>query len=360
MPIGLITGITGQDGSYLAELLLEKGYRVCGIVRRSSTFNLKNIEHLTKKIELFYGDITDPACVMGILSKFVNEEERIEIYNLAAQSHVMTSFEMPFYTAQVDAIGTLNILEGIRLLNLKHKCRFYQASTSELFGKVVEVPQKETTPFYPRSPYGVAKLYAYWIVKNYREAYGIYGCNGILFNHESERRGKNFVTRKITWTIGQVLRGERKCLELGNLDARRDWGYAPDYVEGMWRILQEEEADDFVLATGEYHAVREFVEKSFQVAGIEIIWEGEGLDEVGKDKRSGNVLVKINPSFFRPTEVDELLGDPTKARRVLGWKPTVSFDEMIKRMVNHDMMGTDLETPSSPFSPIYSVEPDTI
>ncbi len=349
MRIGFITGITGQDGSYLAELLLEKAYKVYGLVRRASTFNTERIDHIFDRLELRYGDLSDPTNLLGVLAEIVKDWDQmngsqrdgpvhpIEIYNLGAQSHVMTSFQMPYYTAQADALGTLNLLEAIRALDAEKKCRFYQASTSELFGKVVETPQRETTPFYPRSPYGVSKLYAYWIVKNYRESYGIFAANGILFNHESERRGKTFVTRKITWTIGQILEGKKACLYLGNLDSLRDWGYAPDYVEGMWRMLQQDAPDDFVLATGEHHSVREFVEKAFRVAGLQIEWEGEGVQEVGKNPETDQILVRIDPKYFRPAEVDDLLGDPFKAEHLLGWKASVGFDTMIEKMVLHDL-----------------------
>jgi GDPmannose 4,6-dehydratase len=337
--VAFITGITGQDGSYLAELLLEKGYIVHGLIRRSSLINTNRIDHIFEKLILHYGDLTDSSCLVSILSNIKGrypEMERIEIYNLAAQSHVKVSFEIPEYTADTDAVGTLKLLEAIRTNKLEHIARFYQASTSELYGLVQEVPQTETTPFYPRSPYGVAKLYAYWIVKNFRESYGLFACNGILFNHESERRGHNFVTRKITIGLGKILRGEMDCLVMGNIDSKRDWGHAKDYVEGMWRILQHDIADDFVLATGEMHSVREFIEKTFAAKAIQIIWQGEGVNEVGYDKFSGKEYVRIHEKYFRPAEVDLLLGDATKARTILGWEPKIGFDELVERMVNSD------------------------
>lgn len=338
MKKALITGITGQDGSYLAELLLEKGYIVHGLVRRSSSFNRSRIEHIKFKdgeykdrFFLHYGDLTDSSNLNRILEKIEPEE----IYNLAAQSHVKVSFEVPEYTAEVDAIGTLRLLDAIR--ETKIGAKFYQASTSELFGKVQEIPQKETTPFYPRSPYAVAKLYAYWITVNYREAYNLFACNGILFNHESPRRGETFVTRKITLDIAKILKGEKDRLILGNLNAKRDWGYAGDYVEAMWLILQQDTPDDYVIATGETHSVREFCELAFKYVGIDIIWEGEGLEEKGIDKKTGKILVEVDPEYFRPTEVEFLLGDPTKAKQKLGWTPKVKFEELVKMMIEHDL-----------------------
>ena len=343
MKKALITGITGQDGSYLAEFLLEIGYEVHGIVRRSSTFNRGRIEHLylarhikdqkdNGGLTLHYGDMTDSSSLMCILQAVQPDE----IYNLAAQSHVKVSFEVPEYTAEVDAVGTLRLLEAVR--NLSLKARIYQASTSELFGKVVEVPQKETTPFYPRSPYGVAKQYGYWITKNYREAYGLFAVNGILFNHESERRGENFVTRKITLGACRIKMGMQDKLYLGNLDARRDWGYAKDYVECMWLMLQHPVPEDFVIATGEYHTVREFCTLAFAEAGITLRWEGSGVEEKGIDTATGKVLVEVDPKFFRPTEVEQLLGDPSKAKALLGWNPRkTTFEELVRLMVRSDM-----------------------
>jgi GDPmannose 4,6-dehydratase len=347
----LITGITGQDGSYLAEFLLEKGYEVHGIIRRSSSFNTGRIEHLyledfvedmhrKKKINLYYGDMTDTTSLLSLIQKVQPDE----IYNLAAQSHVMVSFETPEYTANADAVGTLRLLEIIRLLGLEDKTRFYQASTSELYGKVQEVPQRETTPFYPRSPYGVAKLYAYWIVVNYREAYGMFAVNGILFNHESERRGETFVTRKITLAAARIAKGVQKILYLGNLNSKRDWGYAPDYVECMWMMLQHDKPQDFVVATGEHHTVREFCTLAFKEAGIDLRWDGEGVNEKGSDERTGRVLVEVDPRYFRPTEVDELLGDPTLVKTTLGWNPTkTSFKELVNKMVRSDLMLVERE-----------------
>lgn len=336
----LITGITGQDGSYLAEFLLDKGYEVHGIIRRSSSFNTKRIDHLykdphEKDVNLFlhYGDMTDSTNLIRLLQEIQPDE----IYNLAAQSHVKVSFETPEYTANADALGTLRLLEAIRLLGLEKKVRFYQASTSELFGKVVEIPQKETTPFYPRSPYAVAKLYAYWITVNYREAYNIFASNGILFNHESPRRGETFVTRKITRAVARISLGLQDKLYLGNLDAKRDWGYAPDYVRAMWMILQHDEPDDFVIATGECHSVREFVEAAFKYVGIDIEWHGKGVDEKGYQKGTNRVLVEVDPMYFRPTEVDILQGDPSKAKEKLKWEPQVKFDELVKIMMETDI-----------------------
>ncbi len=341
----LITGITGQDGSYLAELLLEKGYEVHGMIRRSSSFNTGRIEHLymtdyiedmhnEKRLHLHYGDMTDTPSLLTLIQKIRPDE----LYNLAAQSHVKVSFETPEYTANADALGTLRLLEAIRSLGLSDHTRFYQASTSELYGLVQEVPQKETTPFYPRSPYGVAKLYGYWAVVNYREAYGMFAVNGILFNHESERRGETFVTRKITLAVARIVAGLQKKLYLGNLNAKRDWGYARDYVECMWLMLQHERPEDFVIATGEHHTVREFCSLAFRAAGIELRWEGEGVNEKGIDERTGKMLVEVDPHYFRPAEVEELLGDPSKARSILGWNPSkTSFDELVDKMVKADM-----------------------
>jgi GDPmannose 4,6-dehydratase len=322
----LITGITGQDGSYLAELLLEKGYEVHGIVRRSSLINTHRIDHIYDRIKLHYGDLTDAGNLISLIQSIKPDE----VYNLGAMSHVKVSFEMPDYVGQVDALGTLRLLEGIRLLD--HPCKFYQASTSELYGLVQEVPQRETTPFYPRSPYGVAKLYAYWITRNYREAYGIHASNGILFNHESPRRGETFVTRKITRGLSQISCGLQDVLELGNLDAQRDWGHAKDYVRGMWMIAQHETPDDFVLATGEMRSVREFVDEASKYFGLKIEWQGEGLDEIGVDKYSGKTVVKVNPKYYRPTEVEQLLGDASKAKDILGWEPEISFQELVEDM----------------------------
>ena len=324
--IALITGITGQDGSYLAELLLEKGYEVHGIVRRSSLINTHRIDHIYDRIHLHYGDLTDSGNLISLVQKI----KPTEVYNLGAMSHVKVSFEMPEYTGEVDALGTLRLLEAIRLLD--HPCKFYQASTSELYGLVQEVPQRETTPFYPRSPYGVAKLYAYWITRNYREAYGIHASNGILFNHESPRRGETFVTRKITRALSQISCGLQDVLELGNLDAQRDWGHAKDYVRGMWMITQHDTPDDFVLATGTMRTVREFVNESAKYFGFKIEWQGEGLDEIGVDKYSGKTLVKVNPKYYRPTEVEQLLGDASKARDVLGWEPEFDFESLVEDM----------------------------
>jgi GDPmannose 4,6-dehydratase len=338
--IALITGITGQDGSYLAELLLEKDYKVFGIIRRSSNMNTQRINHIYDKLILRYGDLTDGIYLTTILreiNEFGTQLDVLEVYNLAAMSHVKVSFEMPEYTGNVDGLGTLRILESLRNSGIPNeKIRFYQASTSELYGKVVEIPQTETTPFYPRSPYGVAKLYGYWITKNYREAYGMYACSGILFNHESPRRGYNFVTRKITIALNNILQGKQDKLVLGNINSLRDWGHAKDYVYGMWLILQQQTPQDYVLSTNEYHSVREFVEKSFQSKGITIKWRGEGLDEVGYDANTNNVLICISSKYFRPTEVDELLGDSTKARTELGWVPRYTFDELVKEMVDYD------------------------
>lgn len=339
--VALITGITGQDGSYLAEFLLAKGYEVHGIIRRSSSFNTGRIQHLYRdplthtagSMKLHYGDLTDSTCLV----KLVNQIQPSEIYNLAAQSHVKVSFDLSEYTANVDALGTLRLLDAIRTCNLEKSVKFYQASTSELFGKVQEVPQKETTPFYPRSPYGVAKLYGYWIVINYKESYNMFAVNGILFNHESPRRGETFVTRKITRSVAKIYLGEQEYFELGNLDSRRDWGHARDYVEAMWLMLQQKEPEDFVIATGESHSVKEFVEAAFHHIGKEIVWEGSGLNEIGKEKDTGLVRVRVNPKFFRPSEVDFLLGDATKAKKKFGWSPRIKFEELVQEMVDADI-----------------------
>ena len=358
--VALITGITGQDGSFLAEFLIEKGYEVHGILRRSSSFNTGRIEHLyldewvrdmkkKRLVDLHWGDLTDSSSLIRIIS----EVRPDEIYNLAAQSHVKVSFDVPEFTADADAMGVLRLLEAVRIAGMADKCRIYQASTSELYGKVQEVPQSETTPFYPRSPYGVAKLYGFWIMKNYRESYGMYCCNGILFNHESERRGENFVTRKITLAAARIAQGFQDKLYLGNLNSLRDWGYAKDYVECMWLILQQPKPDDFVIATGQYHTVRDFCTLAFKEAGIDLRWQGDGVNEKGvciADRRSesfsagpqtdltGKVLVEVDPKYFRPAEVDQLLGDPSKAQRELGWNPhKTSFDDLVKIMVQHDM-----------------------
>lgn len=342
--VALISGITGQDGSFLAEFLLSKGYEVHGILRRSSSFNTGRIEHLyldewvrdmkkKRLVNLHWGDMTDSSSLIRIIT----EVQPTEIYNLAAQSHVKVSFDVPEFTAETDAVGVLRLLEAVRICGLEKTCRIYQASTSELFGKVQEVPQKETTPFYPRSPYGVAKLYGFWIVKNYRESYGMFCVNGILFNHESERRGENFVTRKITLAACRIAEGYQDKLYLGNLDARRDWGYAKDYVECMWLILQHDKPEDFVIATGEMHTVREFCTLAFKEAGIELEWDGEGVNEKGVDVKTGKVLVEVDPKYFRPCEVEQLLGDPGKAKKELGWNPTkTTFQELVKIMVEHD------------------------
>ncbi len=336
MKKALITGVNGQDGSYLSEFLLEKGYEVHGIVRRSSVDKKERIEHLMgeKNFHLHYGDMTDSISLV----KIVSEVKPDEIYNLAAQSHVKVSFEVPEYTADADAVGTLRMLEAIRMAGIEKTCKFYQASTSELFGKVQEIPQKETTPFYPYSPYAAAKQYAFWIVKNYREAYGIFAVNGILFNHESERRGETFVTRKITLAAANIAAGKQEKLFLGNLDALRDWGYAKDYVECMWLILQHDTPDDFVIATGEQYSVRDFCTLAFKHAGIELEWQGSGVDEKGIDKKTGKILVEVSPEFFRPTDVVTLLGDPTKAKETLGWNPRkTSFEELVRIMTEHDI-----------------------
>jgi GDPmannose 4,6-dehydratase len=342
MKVALITGITGQDGSYLAEILLEKEYDVWGIIRRSSDINTHRINHLysNQKLILKYGDLTDSSNLLHILEqirqKYHSDLERLEIYNLGAMSHVKVSFELPEYTGNVDGLGVLRLLEAIRSTGLIDKTRFYQASTSELYGKVQEIPQTETTPFYPRSPYGVAKLYGYWITKNYRESYNMFACNGILFNHESARRGPTFVTRKITRGLNMILKGERETLVLGNLDAKRDWGHAKDYCIGMWKILQHSHPDDYVLSTNEFHSVRDFVEIAFGIKGFEIEWKGTGLYEVGYDKNTGKKLIEVSEKYFRPAEVEFLLGDSSKARNTLDWKPEHSFSDLVKEMVDCD------------------------
>lgn len=343
--VALITGVTGQDGSFLAEFLIEKGYEVHGIIRRSSSFNTERIEHLyfeewvrdmkrCRALNLHYGDMTDSSSLIRIIQQIQPDE----IYNLAAQSHVKVSFDVPEYTAETDATGTLRLLEAVRILGLEKKTKIYQASTSELYGLVQEIPQRETTPFYPRSPYGVAKLYGFWITKNYRESYGMFAVNGILFNHESERRGETFVTRKITLAAARIAAGEQDKLYLGNLDALRDWGYARDYVECMWLMLQHDTPEDFVIATGEQHSVREFTERAFSEVGINLRWEGEGINERGIDTATGRVLVEVDPKYFRPAEVETLLGDPAKAKKLLGWNPSkTSFEELVRIMVRHDV-----------------------
>ena len=335
--VAIVTGITGQDGSYLADLLLEKDYIVVGIVRRTSSIHRERIAHLASHPRLFLreADMSDTTSLRAVFAEFTSYP-RIEVYNLAAQSHVHTSFRQPEYTADVDGIGPLRILEVIRTLGISSKTRFYQASTSELFGKVVETPQTERTPFYPRSPYAVAKLYAHWIVRNYRESYGMFTCSGILFNHESERRGEEFITRKITKGLARLYSDPTFVLEIGNLDARRDWGYAPEYVEGMWRMLQQDTPDDYVLATGETHSVREFIETAMTCIGHTIVWDGSGVEEVGKDE-TGRCVVRINREFYRPAEVDLLVGDASRARNVLGWAPTHTFHELVSRMIQHDL-----------------------
>jgi GDPmannose 4,6-dehydratase len=345
MKTALITGINGQDGSYLAELLLEKGYTVHGVIRRSSTFNTERIEHLyidslikdlhtKQRIKLHYGDMTDSTNLIRLIQQIKPDE----IYNLAAQSHVKVSFELPEYTAETDGIGTLRLLEAIRICGLEQKTKIYQASTSELYGKVQEIPQTETTPFYPRSPYGVAKIYAFWITKNYRESYNIFAVNGILFNHESERRGETFVTRKITLAVARIKHGLQEKLYLGNLNSLRDWGYAKDYVECMWLMLQQEEPEDYVIATGEQHSVREFCELAFKEVGVSLVWEGTNENEKGICKETGKVLIEVDPNYYRPSEVETLLGNPSKAKNQLGWNPTrTSFAELVKIMVQHDL-----------------------
>jgi len=352
MKKALITGINGQDGSYLAELLIEKDYEVHGIIRRSSTFNTGRIEHLymdelimdlkaKRKVILHYGDMTDSTNIIRLIQKIKPDE----VYNLAAQSHVKVSFDLPEYTAETDGIGTLRLLEAIRICGLEGKCKIYQASTSELYGKVLEIPQNEETPFYPRSPYGVAKIYAYWITKNYREAYNMFAVNGILFNHESERRGETFVTRKISLAVARIKKGIQKKLYLGNLDSKRDWGYAKDYVKCMWLMLQKDTPEDYVIATGEQHSVRDFVERAFKTVKIIIGWKGEGVEEVGYDMDTNQVLVEIDPKYYRPTEVDTLLGDPSKAKAKLGWNPNeTSFEELVEIMVNHDLKFVENES----------------
>lgn len=341
--VGLITGITGQDGSYLAELLLEKKYDVWGIIRRSSSINTQRIEHIfnNQNLILRYGDLSDGVNLLNILNEIKNtygeDLQKLEIYNLGAMSHVKVSFDMPEYTGDIDGLGVLRLLESIRNCGIsQNKIKFYQASTSELYGKVVEIPQTETTPFYPRSPYGVAKLYGYWITKNYREAYGTFACSGILFNHESPRRGHNFVTRKITIGLNKILKGQETRLLLGNINSLRDWGHAKDYVRGMWLILQQEKPEDFVLSTNEYHSVREFIEKAFALKGFAIKWKGEGINEIGYDENTGRELIFISEKYFRPTEVDELLGDSTKAKTLLGWDLKYNFDQLVKEMVACD------------------------
>ena len=327
----LITGVTGQDGSYLAELLLEKGYEVYGIMRRKSVVDYGNVEHIKDKIHFIYADMTDPVSLIAAMK--ISQAD--EVYNLAAQSFVATSWEQPLATADIDALGVTNMLEAIR--TVKPEARFYQASTSEMFGLVQAIPQTETTPFYPRSPYGVAKLYGHWITKNYRESYDLYACSGILFNHESERRGKEFVTRKITDAVARIKLGVQDHLELGNMDSKRDWGHSKDYVKAMWLLLQQDHADDYVIATNETRTVREFVEVDFGHVGIEVEWSGEGVDEIGKDKATGKTIVKVNPKFFRPAEVDILLGNPAKAEKELGWKREISFSQLVERMVKNDL-----------------------
>jgi GDPmannose 4,6-dehydratase len=328
MKVALITGITGQDGSYLAELLLEKGYEIHGIIRRSSMINTDRIDHIYPQLKLHYGDLTDSTNLVRVIQQVQPDE----IYNLGAQSHVKVSFEMPEYTGMVDGLGTLRILEAVRLLGMEEKTRIYQASTSEMFGKVQEIPQSETTPFYPRSPYGVAKVYGYWIVKNYRESYGLHASSGILFNHESPRRGETFVTRKITRGLSSISTGKQDVLYLGNLNAKRDWGHAKDFVEAMWLMLQQDEPDDYVIATGEQYSVREFVEEAAPYFGMKIAWEGEGLDEVGIDKLTKREVVRVSPKYFRPAEVETLLGDATKAKEKLGWEPKISFEKLVEDM----------------------------
>ena len=337
MKRALITGVNGQDGSYLAELLLEKGYKVYGLMRRKSSVDYGNVEHIKDKIEFIYADMADVVS----LTNAMRISQADEVYNLAAQSFVGTSWEQPVATAEIDGIGALNMLEAIRMI--KPNAKFYQASTSEMYGLVQAIPQNEDTPFYPRSPYGVAKLYGHWITKNYRESYDMYACSGILFNHESERRGKEFVTRKITDAVARIKLGVQEVLELGNLDAKRDWGHAKDYVKAMWLMLQQDEADDYVIATNETRTVREFVERTFMYVGIEIIWEGSEVNEIGKDKATGKTVVKINPDFFRPAEVDILIGDPIKAETKLGWKREIPFVELVERMIKNDLMLVEKE-----------------
>ena len=333
----LITGVNGQDGSYLAELLLEKGYKVYGLMRRKSSVDYGNVDHIKDKIEFIYADMADVVS----LANAMRISQADEVYNLAAQSFVGTSWEQPVATAEIDGIGALNMLEAIRII--KPNAKFYQASTSEMYGLVQAIPQNEDTPFYPRSPYGVAKLYGHWITKNYRESYDMYACSGILFNHESERRGKEFVTRKITDAVARIKLGVQDVLELGNLDAKRDWGHAKDYVKAMWLMLQQDEADDYVIATNETRTVREFVERTFKYVNIDIVWEGSEVNEIGKDKATGKTLVKINPDFFRPAEVEILIGDPSKGERKLGWKREISFDELVERMIKNDLLLVEKE-----------------
>ena len=332
MKVALITGITGQDGSYLAELLLEKGYEVHGIVRRASLINTRRIDHIYEQINLHYGDLTDSTNLVRVIQQVHPDE----IYNLGAQSHVKVSFEMPEYTGQTDALGTLRVLEAVRLLGMEEKTKIYQASTSEMFGKVQEVPQRETTPFYPRSPYGCAKVYGYWITKNYREAYGLYACTGILFNHESPRRGETFVTRKITMGLKAIVEDKQKVLYLGNLDAKRDWGHAKDYVRAMWMMLQQDTPEDYVIATGEQYSVREFVEKAAPYFGFDIEWYGQGEDEIGMDKNTKKTIIAVNPKYYRPTEVETLLGDSTKAKEEIGWEPEISFNDLVMEMCENE------------------------
>ena len=332
MKVALITGITGQDGSYLAELLLEKDYEVHGIVRRASLINTHRIDHIYEQINLHYGDLTDSTNLVRVIQQVQPDE----IYNLGAQSHVKVSFEMPEYTGQTDALGTLRVLEAVRLLGMEEKTKIYQASTSEMFGLVQEIPQKETTPFYPRSPYGCAKVYGYWITKNYREAYGLYACTGILFNHESPRRGETFVTRKITMGLKAIAEDRQKVLYLGNLDAKRDWGHAKDYVRAMWMMLQQDTPEDYVIATGEQYSVREFVEKAAPYFGFDIEWYGQGEDEIGMDKNTKKTIIAVNPKYYRPTEVETLLGDSTKAKEEIGWEPEISFDDLVKEMCKNE------------------------
>ena len=341
MKVAFITGITGQDGSYLTELLLEKGYKIHGLIRRSSSINTQRIDHIfsNKNLKLHYGDMTDGASLYKILNEINNlypDMERLEVYNLAAQSHVKVSFEMPEYTADSDAFGTLKLLEAVMNNNLRDKTRFYQASTSELYGLVQEVPQSETTPFYPRSPYGVAKLYAYWIVKNYRESYGMFACNGILFNHGGVRRGHNFIERKITLGLSKILRDEKEILTVGNLNSLRDLGNSKDYVEGMWLMLQQDKADDFILATGKMYSIRDMIEIAFGHKGFNIKWKGEGIDEIGFDEKTGRELIFVDKKYFRPAEVEQLLGNPTKAQKILGWTAKTSINELLKEMVDYD------------------------
>ena len=352
MNIAFITGVTGQDGSYLAELLLDKGYTVYGLKRHHSFMNTTRIDHILHKLHMFYGDMNDGHSLMSALSKIKANHfssdvnvSRLEIYNLAAQSHVHISFEMPEYTANSDGVGVLKLLETVRNLDMIRYTRIYQASTSEMFGLVQEIPQKETTPFYPRSPYGVAKLYAHWIIKNYRESYGMYACSGILFNHESPRRGQNFVTRKITIGIANIVNNKGGAIELGNIDSLRDWGHAKDYVYGMWLMLQQEKPDDFILSTGEQYSVRTFIEQAFAIVGKTVKWVGVGVDEKGYDTATGELLIKINPYYFRPSEVESLLGDCSKANTVLGWKHNVSFSELVKEMVESDLAKSSSSLP---------------